>query len=94
MVLSIIINVVAKQEKKELKRKQRSRQPQPILTDIKDEISFVAYAPLLRPLPGNQGGGFRLTIDISEDQYDSIKELLNPDLKNNLLNIKITSEIM
>ena len=59
---------------------------------LKDKIQFTAYDPLLRPLPGNQGGGFRLTIDISEDQYDSIKELLNPDLKNTNLIINITSE--
>jgi len=60
----------------------------------KREIKFTAYDPLLRPLPVTQGGGFRLTIDISEDQYDSIKELLNPDLKNTTLKIKITPEMV
>lgn len=52
-------------------------------------IKFEAFEPMLRPLPANQGGGFRLTIDISEDQYDLIKELLNPALKNTSLKVEI-----
>jgi len=60
----------------------------------KPEIQFNAYDPLLRPLPNTQGGGFRLTVDISEDQYDQIKALINPDLKNTTLTIRITPEEM
>ena len=59
-----------------------------------DEIVFNAYEALLRPLGGSQGGGFKLTLDISEDEYDSVKKLLNPELKNTLLKIRITPEPM
>lgn len=59
-----------------------------------EEIVFTAYEALLRPLPATQGGGFRMTVDISEDQYDQVKGLLDPTLKQTLLTIRITSRPM
>lgn len=56
----------------------------------KDEIVFEAYEPLLKPLGMNQGGGFRLQVDISESDYKNIIRLLDPKLKNTTLLVKIT----
>jgi hypothetical protein len=55
------------------------------------EIKFIAYEPMLRPLPSTQGGGFRLSLDISEDQFESIKTLFNPNLKSSPLEVTIKS---
>jgi len=57
------------------------------------EIKFIAYEPILRPLPATQGGGFRLTLDLSEDQYENIKTLLDPSLRNTSLEVRITTSI-
>ena len=53
------------------------------------ELKFIAFEPMLRQLPSNQGGGFRLTVDVSEDQYELIKDLFDPNLKNTPLEIQI-----
>lgn len=58
----------------------------------KTDITFIAFEPMLRPLPVTQGGGFRLTLDISEDQYENIKVLFNPIFKNDSLHVKIETE--
>ena len=43
---------------------------------------FIAYNPVVKPLSVQSGGGFKLSMDISEDQWEKIKELNNPALKN------------
>lgn len=50
---------------------------------------FLAYQPLLKPTGISQGGGFTLQLDIPESEYESIKELLNPALKEYEFIIKI-----
>lgn len=59
-----------------------------------DKVEFIAYNPSLRPLSSTQGGGFTLSVEISENEWPNIKELNNPSLKNKpfLISLKIKSK--
>lgn len=56
-------------------------------------MKFQAYDLRLLPLPDSQGGGFRLTMDISEDQYEEIKDINDPKLKGQVMVVEITNEV-
>jgi hypothetical protein len=43
---------------------------------------FLAYHPQLKPQGGFQGGGFQLTLDIPETEWQQIKELNDPQLNS------------
>lgn len=53
------------------------------------KIKFTAYDIRLIPLPVTQGGGFRLTMEVPEDQYEQVKDMNDPQLKNTPLEIEI-----
>lgn len=42
------------------------------------QFEFIGYNPTLVPLGGSQGGGFKLTILLSESEWEKIKEINNP----------------
>jgi len=54
---------------------------------------FVAYEPMLRPLGKSTGGGFRLTLEIPESEYQQIKDLNDPSLQNTTLIVEISREM-
>lgn len=56
---------------------------------MKFKTEFLAYFPELKPNSRNQGGGFQLTWDIPEVEYEKIKELLDPNLKSYEFTIKV-----
>ena len=62
--------------------------------DTKDKIisKFIAYDPMLKPLSRNTGGGFRFSVEVTEDQYEQIKDLNDPLLKNSTLLIEIKKQ--
>lgn len=50
---------------------------------------FQAFEPIVKPMGRASGGGFRLQVEIPETEFEKIKELNDPRLKNNILRVKI-----
>ena len=43
--------------------------------------SFTAYQPKLRPMGGNQGGGYKIELSISESEWNKVKDINDPKLQ-------------
>ena len=52
-----------------------------------DKITFSAYSPIVKKQ--RVGGGFKVEVEVSEDQYENIKDLNNPKLDGVILKITI-----
>lgn len=75
-----------------MKRKKQS-QPDlttPDLTNVVPEtqeintrtISVIAYSPLVRPLGQSSGGGFRLSLDMSDTEWQAVKDINGAEWQN------------
>lgn len=42
------------------------------------KTKFYCYEPQVKPLSSAQGGGFVVTLQVPENQWDSLKELNHP----------------
>lgn len=43
-----------------------------------ETVKFLAYEPTLKPLSGAQGGGFVVTFQVPESEWDKIKNINDP----------------
>jgi len=46
------------------------------------QTSFTAYQPKLKPLSSAQGGGYKIELSISENEWDAVKDINNPKLQS------------
>ena len=60
------------------------------LTNLK--TAFHAYSPSVKPLGATQGGGFRVSFDVSEDDWDAIKELNSPRVQQMVLQVLVQAD--
>lgn len=60
------------------------------LTPLKTH--FQAYSPSVKPLGATQGGGFRVSFDVSETDWDAIKELNSPTIQQMVLRVLVQAE--
>ena len=56
------------------------------------QTSFTAYQPKLKPLGGNQGGGYRLEMTLSESEWDAVKDINNPKLQSMHFTVAIVGQ--
>lgn len=66
------------------------------LTSVEDQsgkiLSVSGYSPIVRPLGQSSGGGFRVSFDLSEDSWDSIKDINGQAWQNVQLSIRISRQ--
>lgn len=41
-------------------------------------FQFIGYNPVVVPMGGSQGGGFKLTMLLSDSEWENIKEINSP----------------
>lgn len=56
------------------------------------KATFKAYQPQLKQMSFSQGGGFSLTLEIPESEYENVKELLDPALKEQELTVRLKAK--
>jgi hypothetical protein len=52
-----------------------------------DKTTFSAYSPIVKKQ--KVGGGFKVEVEVSEDQYEMIKDLNSPRLDGIILKVTI-----
>lgn len=57
--------------------------------DLMGEAHFIAYNPWVKPLGAGAGGGFRVTLDVSDDAWDAVKDLNGQNWRNMILDVVI-----
>ena len=62
--------------------------------DVSRKFAFIAYSPKATPLPGSQGGGFKVTMSVSEDQWERIKELNDPTLGQLIFSVALVGQVV
>ena len=50
---------------------------------------FVGYQPRLKPLGASQGGGFRVSFNVSESDWNSLRDLNDPKLQQMMFQVVI-----
>ena len=59
-----------------------------------NKFAFIAYGPKVTPLPGSQGGGFKVTLDVSEDQWERIKDMNDPALAQLIFSVALVGQVV
>ena len=60
--------------------------------ELTNKVVFTAYSPQVKPLGNAQGGGFRVTLDVSETDWDRIKDLNSPTAQQMLFTVLLQGE--
>jgi len=58
----------------------------------KAKFAFTAYSPMVKPLGQAQGGGFRVSFDVSETDWDAIKDLNSPTAQQKIFTVLVQGE--
>ena len=58
------------------------------------KTKFTAYEPQVRPLGSTHGGGYVITLQVSEDQWPNIKEINDPINKEKLFKVILKGSII
>jgi len=54
-------------------------------------FKFSAYNPVIKVLPDTQGGGYKLELEISESEWENIKEINSPVNKGQQFTVTLST---